>query len=187
MCKQHQPIKRVKERTIIEAKQKVDQWRCLYKNGGIDENGKKIKYSLKKAAEKVGVPKKSLEDYRYLLRKAQFLVDLNKVGDKRMGFLRLIIKQQLYNQKQQPQGWHQTVAEYKHQLKKLENQQHFEDMIVEGDTIKQAWDDDILDLSNYLQPLQPTVNEQEGIHVDNFEIGNLDDVCKINGQLTLIE
>lgn len=43
-------FKRVKERSILEAKNSVDEWRKLFKNGEIDENGNKIKYSLKQAA-----------------------------------------------------------------------------------------------------------------------------------------
>ena len=34
----------------------------------MNENGKKIKYSLAEAAELVGIPKKTLEDYHQLLR-----------------------------------------------------------------------------------------------------------------------
>ncbi|CAK82572.1 unnamed protein product (macronuclear) [Paramecium tetraurelia] len=184
MCKQDLPIKRVKERSIKEAKQKVDQWRSLYKNGEIDANGKKIKYSLNKAAEKVGVPKKSLEDYRYLLRKAQGLVDFNNVGDKRMGFLRLLLKQQEYIKKRMAPAHQKIFIDERSQMHEPQHQNNFVDMIVEGDTVKQIRDNEYLDYSYVLPHVQSTIEEHEGIHEKQMNITNTDYECQ-NGQLVL--
>lgn len=51
-----------KERTIEDIVEKVTLWRSLY-NGTTDVNGNYKKYSLEIAAKKVGVHKKSLDDY----------------------------------------------------------------------------------------------------------------------------
>ena len=56
-------FKRVKERSVWEAKQSVDQWRKLFKEGIKDSAGNTFKLTLKQAAEHVGIPKKTLEDY----------------------------------------------------------------------------------------------------------------------------
>lgn len=59
--------KRSKERKIGYIIEKVYLWRKLY-NGFTDENGKFIKLTLEEAAEKVGISKKSLDDYLIQLR-----------------------------------------------------------------------------------------------------------------------
>ncbi|CAD8175582.1 unnamed protein product [Paramecium octaurelia] len=137
-------FKRVKERSILDAKQSVDEWRKLFKNGETDQNGNKIKYSLKQAAEKVGVPKKTLEDYHQLLKKAEQFIDLNEVGNKKMGYLRSYLK---YQQQQQTQsdilsGKDQNINssdymeeedEFKQQQQQQQQQFDYEEMIVEGD------------------------------------------------------
>jgi hypothetical protein len=59
--------KRSKERKIGHIIEKVYLWRKLY-NGFTDENGKYIKLTLEESAEKVGISKKSLDDYLIQLR-----------------------------------------------------------------------------------------------------------------------
>lgn len=54
--------KRTKERTIQDIIEKVSLWRKLY-NGVQDNDGNLLRYSLEDAAQKVGVSKKSLDDY----------------------------------------------------------------------------------------------------------------------------
>ena len=54
--------KRTKERTIQDIIEKVSLWRKLY-NGVTDTEGNLLRYSLEDAASKVGVSKKSLDDY----------------------------------------------------------------------------------------------------------------------------
>ena len=53
--------KRTKERSICEIIEKVSLWRKLY--NGVMKDGNLIRYSLEDAAAKVGVSKKSLDDY----------------------------------------------------------------------------------------------------------------------------
>jgi hypothetical protein len=52
----------IKERTIGYVIEKVAHWRRLY-NGYYDSNFNHLRMSLEKAADKVGVSKKSLDDY----------------------------------------------------------------------------------------------------------------------------
>lgn len=54
--------KRTKERKIVEVIEKVSLWRKLY-NGVQDGKGNLLRFSLEDAAKKVGLPKKSLDDY----------------------------------------------------------------------------------------------------------------------------
>lgn len=59
--------KKVKERTIQEAVESVKLWRVLYDTD--DGKGKRL-YTLDEAAQKVGVAKKTLDDYHSLIRTA---------------------------------------------------------------------------------------------------------------------
>lgn len=59
--------KRSKERKIGFIIEKVYLWRKLY-NGFQDEKGNLVKLTLEEAAEKVGISKKSLDDYLIQLR-----------------------------------------------------------------------------------------------------------------------
>eukprot|EP00826_Nyctotherus_ovalis_P065253 TRINITY_DN9586_c0_g2_i2.p4 TRINITY_DN9586_c0_g2~~TRINITY_DN9586_c0_g2_i2.p4 ORF type:complete len:108 (-),score=40.22 TRINITY_DN9586_c0_g2_i2:152-475(-) len=58
---------RIKTRRIGQVIDQVAAWKKYY-NGHTDYHGKQIKLSLNEAAEKVGVPKKSLDDYYLQLR-----------------------------------------------------------------------------------------------------------------------
>ena len=58
----NQVKKRTKERKIVEVIEKVSLWRKLY-NGVQDGKGNLLRFSLEDAAKKVGLPKKSLDDY----------------------------------------------------------------------------------------------------------------------------
>ena len=60
--------KRVRERSIVEIIKAVAIWRRLY-SGVLRNNGEvMIRYTLEDAAKKVGMSKKTLDDYLYLLR-----------------------------------------------------------------------------------------------------------------------
>ncbi len=59
--------KRANERKINFIIEKVFEWRMYY-NGFTNENGEYIKLSLDEAAIKVGISKKSLDDYLNQLR-----------------------------------------------------------------------------------------------------------------------
>jgi hypothetical protein len=82
-----------RERKIGYIIEKVYSWRKLY-NGYKNEKNKFVKYSLDRAAEKVGVSKKSLDDYLLQLRlgrKYGFDFDANKY--QKIGVLRDFVKQ----------------------------------------------------------------------------------------------
>ena len=64
--------RRTKERNIGYIIEKVSQWRKLY-NGYRDENHQLRRMSLEEAAERVGVSKKSLDDYLSQLRQGRAL------------------------------------------------------------------------------------------------------------------
>jgi len=86
------PDSHKRERKIGYIIEKVYAWRKLF-NGYHDENGNYIKYSLDEASERVGVPKKSLDDYltqMRLGRKHGF--DFNKNKDKVIAVLRDFVK-----------------------------------------------------------------------------------------------
>jgi hypothetical protein len=59
--------KRIKERTISDVVQKVALWRKLY-NGFYDEQGQLIQLPLEIAAKKIGISKKTLDDYLFQIR-----------------------------------------------------------------------------------------------------------------------
>ena len=58
--------KRIKERVIGEVIEKVDLWRKMHE--GIEENGKKVQIPLDVAAHRVGISKKTLDDYLFQLK-----------------------------------------------------------------------------------------------------------------------
>ena len=86
--------KRTKERTIQEIIEKVSLWRKLY-NGVHDNEGNLLRYSLEDAAQKVGVSKKSLDDYLLQLRFGKkFGFDFQKHKDDKVGILRSYVKKE---------------------------------------------------------------------------------------------
>mmetsp|Transcript_35628 Transcript_35628/g.32098 ORF Transcript_35628/g.32098 Transcript_35628/m.32098 type:complete len:401 (-) Transcript_35628:453-1655(-) len=85
--------RRNQERNVTEVLNILKQWRALY-NGIIDpQTGKKVKISLNEAANKVGVPKKSLEDYAMIIKHAkEYEFDFEKNKDMRFGLVRKYVK-----------------------------------------------------------------------------------------------
>ncbi|CAD8178679.1 unnamed protein product [Paramecium octaurelia] len=82
------PIKRVKERLVGDALQKVNQWKSILLNGIPQSDGTLMRLTLNKAAEIIGIPKKSLEDYNQLFKKVKLLTDVNQFANEKMGVLR---------------------------------------------------------------------------------------------------
>jgi hypothetical protein len=81
-----------RERKIGYVIEKVFAWRRFY-NGLKDENDNYIKYSLDKAAEKVAISKKSLDDYLLQIRLGRkYGFDFNKNKYKKIGVLRDYVK-----------------------------------------------------------------------------------------------
>lgn len=58
--------KRIKERVIGDVIEKVVKWRQLHE--GRELNGKRIQMPLDVAAQKVGVSKKTLDDYMFQIK-----------------------------------------------------------------------------------------------------------------------
>jgi hypothetical protein len=92
--------RRTKERKISFVIEKVSMWRKLY-NGIQDSAGKIVRYSLEDAARKVGISKKSLDDYLLQLRygkKYQF--DFNEHKEAKIGVLRAFVKKKKTDEKE---------------------------------------------------------------------------------------
>ena len=84
--------KRAKERKIGYIIRKVYMWRKMY-SGFIDDKGRRIKLTLEEAAEKVGISKKSLDDYLIQLRVGKILgFDFNEHQNDKVGILRSFVR-----------------------------------------------------------------------------------------------
>lgn len=87
-----QYTKRTKERSIADIIEKVSLWRKLY--NGVYKEGELIRYSLEDAANKVGVSKKSLDDYLLQLRFGKkYGFDFQEHRDEKVGVLRTYVKE----------------------------------------------------------------------------------------------
>ena len=90
--------KRTKERSISDIIEEVSLWRKLY--NGVYRDGNLVRYSLEDAAAKVGVSKKSLDDYLLQLRFGKkYGFDFQKNKNEKVGVLRSYVKQQKSKQK----------------------------------------------------------------------------------------
>lgn len=86
--------KRNKERKIEYIIEKVSEWRKLY-TGSLDADGKIVKLSLDDAAKKVGIAKKTLDDYLLQLRAGRkYGFDFNTHKEDKVGVLRAFVKAQ---------------------------------------------------------------------------------------------
>lgn len=84
--------KRAKERKIGDIIKKVYMWRKLY-FGYVNENGIEIKLSLEEAADKIGISKKSLDDYLIQLRIGKmFGFNFTEHKNDKVGILRAFVK-----------------------------------------------------------------------------------------------
>eukprot|EP00826_Nyctotherus_ovalis_P060894 TRINITY_DN859_c0_g1_i9.p2 TRINITY_DN859_c0_g1~~TRINITY_DN859_c0_g1_i9.p2 ORF type:complete len:238 (-),score=68.81 TRINITY_DN859_c0_g1_i9:178-891(-) len=96
--------KRNKERRIGDIIEKVNEWRTLY-TGTTDSTGTFLKFSLEKAAEKVGIAKKTLDDYLLQLRAGKkYGFDFQAYKDSKVGALRAFVKEQKKREKAQMQS-----------------------------------------------------------------------------------
>ena len=85
--------KRTKERSISDIIEKVSLWRKLY--NGVYREGNLVRYSLEDAAAKVGVSKKSLDDYLLQLRFGKkYGFDFQLHRNEKVGVLRSFVKEQ---------------------------------------------------------------------------------------------
>ena len=84
--------RRAKERKIGSVVKKVYMWRKLY-TGFKDDQGRFIKLTLEEAAKKVGISKKSLDDYLIQLRNGRQLgFNFNEHQNDKIGVLRTFVK-----------------------------------------------------------------------------------------------
>ena len=84
--------KRAKERKIGYIIRKAYMWRKMY-SGFIDERGRRIKLTLEEAADKVGISKKSLDDYLIQLRIGKMLgFNFNEHQNDKVGILRSYVR-----------------------------------------------------------------------------------------------
>jgi hypothetical protein len=91
--------KRNKERKIVDIIDKVSKWRQLY-SGTVGLDGKIQKCSLEEAATKVGVAKKTLDDYLLQLRAGKkYGFDFNANKESKVGVLRTFVKQAKHQDK----------------------------------------------------------------------------------------
>lgn len=91
--------RRNKERKIGDIIEKVNEWRTLY-TGIMDDKGKLVKYSLEDAANKVGIAKKTLDDYLLQLRAGKkYNFDFQTHKDSKVGVLRRFVKDQKNKEK----------------------------------------------------------------------------------------
>lgn len=82
--------KQARERTIDQALEAVRQWRTLYDTA--DDNGKRL-FTLDEAADRVGVPKKTLDDYFMKIRvAARYDFHFEKMKHRKFGLLRNFVK-----------------------------------------------------------------------------------------------
>mmetsp|Transcript_28942 Transcript_28942/g.26293 ORF Transcript_28942/g.26293 Transcript_28942/m.26293 type:complete len:341 (+) Transcript_28942:98-1120(+) len=85
------PRRRNQERLVSDVLEIIKKWRAFY--NGTDENGEHVQLSLHDAADKVGVPKKSLDDYQMIIKKAKaFDFDFDKHLDCKFGVVRTFVR-----------------------------------------------------------------------------------------------
>ena len=110
-----------RERKIGYIIEKVYAWRKLY-NGFKDEKNKYVKYSLDKAAEQVGVSKKSLDDYLLQLRLGRnYRFDFDENKYKKIGVLRDFVKKAYEKDETKVKKKRYNKKSKKNDEKKIEN------------------------------------------------------------------
>ena len=88
----HKSSRRTKERKIGYIIEKVSKWRKLY-NGMPNTKGEVVKLTLEEASTKVGISKKSLDDYLLQLRFGRkFGFNFQEHKDDKVGLLRAYVK-----------------------------------------------------------------------------------------------
>ena len=86
--------RRNKERKIGDIIEKVGEWRALYA-GVTNSDGTLTKLNLEDAAHKIGIAKKTLDDYLLQLRAGKkYSFDFHANKDSKVGVLRAFVKEQ---------------------------------------------------------------------------------------------
>ncbi|CAD8161056.1 unnamed protein product [Paramecium pentaurelia] len=90
---------KTKQRTLSQVVERVALWRRLY-TGFYDQNKTFVQMSLDKAAEKVGISKKTLDDYLLQIRYGKrYGFDFKKNSDEGISKLRQFVKSKKENKK----------------------------------------------------------------------------------------
>ena len=107
-------------RKIGEIVKNVYAQRMLF-NGFYNDEGNKVKFSLQEASDKVGIPKKTLDDYLKQIRIARENgFDFNKNKDKPISFLRQFNNKTGLNKPNKKQKNEETNIEFKSEELNLE-------------------------------------------------------------------
>ena len=92
LIEKNNPYRRNNERKICDIVEAVSLWRKLY-NGIQDNNGNLLRYSLNDAAKKVGISKKSLDDYLLQVKFGKkYGFDFEKHKSEKVGVLRKFVR-----------------------------------------------------------------------------------------------
>ncbi|CAD8159583.1 unnamed protein product [Paramecium pentaurelia] len=150
-----------RERYVWEALNAVQKWRDLFENGYFNEVGNQIKPSLKEAANLVGLPKRTLEQYHSVFKKLPQFIDIMRILDKKMGYLNQLIKQQ----KNEPA----TTQEQQEDIQ--QEQSSWDNMIIEADDqlAVQRDTDEYLEMNQIVQQQQIFENEEDYVKYLQFE------------------
>ncbi|CAD8156030.1 unnamed protein product [Paramecium pentaurelia] len=155
-------IRRTKrERYVWEALNAVQKWRDLFENGYQDEVGNYIKPSLKEAADLVGLPKRTLEQYHSVFKKLPQSIDIMRILDKKMGHLNQLIKEF----KNEP------AVTQEQQVEIQQEQSSWDNMIIEADdqlAVQRDPDED-QDFNQVVQQQQIFENEEDYVKYLQFE------------------
>ncbi|CAD8164125.1 unnamed protein product [Paramecium octaurelia] len=150
-----------RERYVWEALNAVQKWRDLFKNGYLDEVGNYIKPSLKEAADLVGLPKRTLEQYHSVFKKLPQSIDIMRILDKKMGYLNQVIKEF----KNEPAVTQEQQEEIQ------QEQSSWDNMIIEADdqlAVQRDPDEDQV-INQVVQQQQIFENEEDYVKYLQFE------------------
>ncbi|CAD8065825.1 unnamed protein product [Paramecium primaurelia] len=155
-------IRRTKrERYVWEALNAVQKWRDLFENGYQDEVGNYIKPTLKEAADIVGLPKRTLEQYHSVFKKLPQSIDIMRILDKKMGYLNQLIKE----------FKNESAVTQEQQVEIQPEQSSWDNMIIEADdqlAVQRDPDED-QDFNQVIQQQQIFENEEDYVKYLQFE------------------
>ncbi|CAK78171.1 unnamed protein product (macronuclear) [Paramecium tetraurelia] len=150
-----------RERYVWEALNAVQKWRDLFENGYLDEVGNYLKPSLKEAADLVGLPKRTLEQYHSVFKKLPQSIDIMRILDKKMGYLNQLIKEF----KNEPAVTQEQQEEIQ------QEQSSWDNMIIEADdqlAVQRDPDEDQV-INQVVQQQQIFENEEDYVKYLQFE------------------
>ncbi|CAD8078168.1 unnamed protein product [Paramecium sonneborni] len=150
-----------RERYVWEALNAVQKWRDLFENGYCNEVGNYIKPTLKEAADLVGLPKRTLEQYHSIFKKLPQSLDIMRILDKKMGYLNQLIKEF----KNEP------AITQEQQVEIQQEQSSWDNMIIEADDqlAVQRDNDEDLEVNQVIQQQQIFENDEDYVKYLQFE------------------